>query len=94
MDDPFVYCTEGCKETKAWKPAPPYAGVGYIPQLGYCPFPTTSCCDSYCILQPWSTDDFNDYFQNRVRICPRAHTDGSWVPRDGQGSAADTPYSH
>lgn len=22
-DDPFVYCTQGCKETKAWKPAQP-----------------------------------------------------------------------
>lgn len=95
MDDPFVYCTQGCKETKAWKPRKPYAGVGYTPQPGYCPWPMTGkCCIGYVCFKPWSMADYNDYYQNRVAICPRAHDDGAWVRERGQGNPEDEPITH
>ncbi len=90
-DDPFVYCTQGCKETKAWKPSTPYASIAYRPSVGYCPYPTTQCCDSYCVLRPWSQRDFNDYYQNRVYVCPAAHTDGKWI---GGGRPDKVPVIH
>lgn len=98
--DPFVYCTQGCKETKAWKPASPYASVAYRPQLGYCPVPvvqTGSCpfdVKPYLIFLGWGQQDYDDYMQHRVVICPRAHTAGDWERYDGQGEPEDEPYSH
>lgn len=91
-DDPFVYCTKGAKDTQAWKPAEPYASIAYRPEPGYCPYPTTSCCDSYCALRPWSTEDYNDYFQNRVVVCPKAEQDGDWD--SSAGDPEKTPVDH
>lgn len=95
-DDPFVYCTQGCKETKAWKPlsvgGSGYANAGYKPKTPpYCPYPTMSCCDSYCALRPWPQRDYNDYYQNRVTVCPAANKDGKWI---GSGRPESTPVSH
>lgn len=94
FDDQFVYCTQGAKDTKAWKPAKPYASAAYRPSIGYCPYPTTSCCDSYCALRPWSQEDYNDYFQNRVVVCPQAKQDGRWDRSNGLGNPEDEPISH
>lgn len=94
-DDPFVYCTQGCKETKAWKPAQPYASIAYRPQPGYCPLPMTGqCCFGNVCFKAWSQRDYNDYMQNRVTVCPRAHDDGDWVRENGQGAPEDEPVSH
>lgn len=97
-DDPFVYCTQGCKETKAWKPlsvpGKGYANAGYKPQIGYCPYPTTVCCDQYCVLRPWSQEEYQDYWEHRVVICPKAHEEGDWEPYNGQGAPEDEPESH
>lgn len=95
MDDPFVYCTQGCKETKAWKPSTPYASGNYRVQRGYCPYPNTGkCCFGYVCFKSWPVADFNDLFQNRMVVCPRAHQAGDWVPERGQGRPEDEPVSH
>lgn len=94
-DDPFVYCTQGCKETKAWKPAKPYASLAYKPQPGYCPLPMTGqCCFGNVCFTPWSQADYNDYMRNRVVVCPKAHSSGEWEAQDGQGAPEDEPVSH
>lgn len=98
-DDPFVYCTQGCKETKAWKPAKApgagYASIAYKPEPGYCPLPMIgTCCFGNVCFEPWSQEDFNDYYQNRVRVCPSAHEDGEWESGDGQGEPEGEPFSH
>ena len=97
-DDPFLYCTKGCKETKAWKPRAPYTNpLAYTPQLGYCPVPvvqTGSCpfdVKPYLIFMGWGQRDYNDYTQNYVVVCPQAHQDGKW---EGQGRPENTPFNH
>jgi len=70
-DDPFVFCTQGCKgRDKNWIPVTPRAGV-WVAALGYCPWPTTTgpCCVGNVCFRTW-TQKAVDAVGEYMRICP------------------------
>lgn len=98
-NDPFVFCTQGIKDQdRAWKPLDPISGTYmFIPP--YCPtaIPPGSTCPEnvypYLIFQAWSQNSWDSYLDYEV-VCKWPHRKGDWTPRNGQGNAEDTPYSH
>ncbi|WDS34652.1 hypothetical protein [Pseudoxanthomonas sp.] len=90
-NDPFVLCTQGCKDDDYnWKPKNSMQGT-YTPVMPYCPWPSTGeCCIGYVCFEPWTQTAFTAYFQY-ARICRKAHKEGKWV---GEGKPEETPYDH
>ncbi|MGH8028135.1 MAG: hypothetical protein ACREO0_15565 [Pseudoxanthomonas sp.] len=90
-DDPFVFCTQGCKnQDKNWTPISPISGT-WIAVTGYCPYPTTgACCIGNVCFQPWTQTAVKAVYQY-MAICPKAHEQGQW---EGQGRPESTPYDH
>lgn len=98
-DDPFVFCTQGCKgKDKNWIPMSPESGT-WMPApvpgtYGYCPIATTATCPAnvypYVIFLPWTQTGVEAVYQY-MAICPRAHDTGPW---EGPGRPESTPYDH
>jgi hypothetical protein len=90
--DPFVFCRYGLKKRRpAWKPMRPYT-VGYIPQLGFCPYPSlTPCCYGWVCLRAWPAEDYYAYTTQYVTICPQAGSQGgkNWNG-SGDGTKVDS----
>ncbi|KTF40879.1 hypothetical protein OZ12_04525 [Xanthomonas translucens pv. translucens] len=69
-DDPFVFCTQGCKSPdKNWIPTSPSTGM-WMATPGYCLYPTTGpcCVGTYCLMS-WTQTAVNAVYQYE-RICP------------------------
>lgn len=91
-DDPFVFCTQGCKNRDYnWKPLSPIAGT-WIAVQGYCPWPQSkgTCCVGNVCFMLW-TDTAVRAVSQYMAICPRAHEEGDWK---GQGRPESTPFDH
>lgn len=92
MDDPFVFCTQGCRSmtepSSAWKPIKGTAGE-YTVTPGYCPeyvYYAKGCKD----WQPMEVVALNQFKQ----VCKWPHEAGEWVPENGQGRPEDEPIKH
>ena len=94
-NDPYVFCTQGCKDRdKNWIPLVPIAGT-WISVPGYCPWPQSegACCVGQVCFALWTRTAVEAVGQY-MAICPRAHEQGDWESYNGQGAAEDEPYSH
>lgn len=91
-DDPFVFCTQGCKgNDKNWTPLSPIAGT-WMAVPGYCPWPQSqgACCIGNVCFTLWTQTAVKAVGQY-MAICPKAHEEGRW---EGQGRPESTPYDH
>ena len=91
-NDPFVLCTQGCKNQHYnWKPLAPELGT-WIAVRGYCPWPQSkgTCCVGNVCFRLW-TDTAVQAVGQYMAICPRAHEEGRW---EGQGRPERTPHDH
>lgn len=89
--DPFVFCRYGLKKTMpAWKPMAPYT-VGYIPQPGFCPWPSLSpCCFGWVCLRAWPAEDYYAYTTQYVTICPQPGAGSKNWDGGGDGTTVDS----
>ncbi|UYB52716.1 hypothetical protein OCJ37_01755 [Xanthomonas sp. AM6] len=92
-DDPFVFCTQGCKDQdKNWIPTDPVSGA-WIAAPGYCPYPTTgTCCFGYVCFLPWTQTAVTAVGQY-MSVCPVARKEGNWKNTDGRRPES-VPYDH
>lgn len=90
-NDPFVFCTQGCKnQDKNWTPIDPISAT-WVAVPGYCPYPTTgACCFGYVCFQSWTQTAVTALGQY-MSICPAAKRQGDWK---GSGRPESTPYDH
>ena len=91
-DDPFVLCTQGCRNRDYnWRPVAPVAGT-WIAVPGYCPWPQSqgACCVGNACFRLW-TDTAVRAVAQYMAICPRAHQQGRWL---GPGRPDKTPHDH
>lgn len=96
-DDPFVFCTQGCKgQDYNWKPVGDPTKGGWQPVNGYCPIPVIALnCQvgPYRLGRDWTQTAYVAWFQY-MEVCKWPHEEGKWEARDGQGNPEDEPYSH
>lgn len=97
-DDPYVFCTQGCKgQHKNWVPTNP-GTTAWMAVGNYCPWPSTGpcCIGNYC-WTPWTQTAFTEWIKF-MNICgvDRHHGGNAsdWVPENGQGNPEDEPVSH
>lgn len=91
-NDPFVFCTQGCKgQDKNWTPLDPISAT-WLPVQGYCPWPSTSDCwvGPYYVGKAWTQTAF-EAWGKYVSICPAAKQQGDWK---GPGRPESTPHEH
>ncbi|PPT75140.1 hypothetical protein [Xanthomonas arboricola] len=90
-DDPFVFCTQGCKdEDKNWIPVDPISAT-WVAVPGYCLFPSPSpCCAGAVCLQAWTPTAITALAQYES-ICPEAKKQGKWT---GQKRPENVPFAH
>ncbi|PKV11482.1 hypothetical protein CVO74_18190 [Xanthomonas prunicola] len=89
-NDPFVFCTQGCKGAdKNWIAIDPISGTT-APMLGYCVQPSLSVCCKGPYCGPWTQTGIDAYYQYK-RICPKAMKRGSW---NGKRPPENVPHDH
>lgn len=89
-NDPFVFCTQGCKGVdKNWAPLDPISG-STTPVLGYCVLPSPSVCCKGPYCGAWTATAIEAYYQYK-EICPKAMKQGKW---NGTKPPEAVPYVH
>ncbi|MCE4361550.1 hypothetical protein ABQZ69_12860 [Xanthomonas sp. WHRI 8391] len=90
-NDPFVFCTQGCKDNdKNWLPIDPISG-SWVAAPGYCLVPSLSpCCAGPVCLQAWTPTAIAALAQYQS-ICPDASKQGKWT---GQKRPENVPFNH